>query len=221
VLIVAGTDVGNRYRFPGFGLHEELAFYVSAGLTPGEALATATVNAAHLLGDEDEWGTIREGLAADLVGLNANPSTISATPGPSATSYKAATWLTAPRFLFTESKARRGRHCGGHVKDPVYRVLEQQPQVEACCARLHHGLLESVVIKRLRYRPSCSLIGRDVVARHETERREQDERQHPCQDRHRFPSTSRALRASGEQAISRRRRRHAAHRFGGTSPRVT
>jgi imidazolonepropionase-like amidohydrolase len=73
VLIVAGTEVGNPYRFPGFGLHKELAFYVSAGLTPGEALATATVNAAHLLGNQDEWGTIREGLAADLVVLNANP----------------------------------------------------------------------------------------------------------------------------------------------------
>ena len=70
---VAGTDVGNPYRFPGYGLHEELAFYVSAGLTPGEALATATVNAAHLVGDEDDWGTIREGLAADLVVLDANP----------------------------------------------------------------------------------------------------------------------------------------------------
>jgi imidazolonepropionase-like amidohydrolase len=73
LMIVAGTDVGNPYRFPGYSLHEELAFYVSAGMTPREALATATVNAARLLGDENQWGSIREGLAADLVTLRANP----------------------------------------------------------------------------------------------------------------------------------------------------
>jgi imidazolonepropionase-like amidohydrolase len=73
VLIVAGTDTANPYRFPGYGLHEELAFYVSAGLTPREALATATVSAARLVGAEREWGSIREGLAADLVVLGANP----------------------------------------------------------------------------------------------------------------------------------------------------
>lgn len=73
VLIVAGTDIGNPYRFPGYSLHEELALYVSVGLTPGEALATATVNAAALVGGEDEWGSVREGLAADLLVLGANP----------------------------------------------------------------------------------------------------------------------------------------------------
>ena len=73
VLIVAGTDVGNPYRFPGYAIHEELAFYVSAGLTPAEALATATINAARLVDDEDQWGSIRRGLAADLVILRANP----------------------------------------------------------------------------------------------------------------------------------------------------
>ena len=73
VLIVAGTDVGNPYRFPGYAIHEELAFYVSAGLTPAEALATATINAARLVDDEDQWGSIRKGLAADLVILRANP----------------------------------------------------------------------------------------------------------------------------------------------------
>jgi imidazolonepropionase-like amidohydrolase len=73
VLIVAGTDVGNPYRFPGYAIHEELAVYVSAGLTPADALATATVNAARLVGDGNKWGSLREGLAADVVILGANP----------------------------------------------------------------------------------------------------------------------------------------------------
>ncbi|HUF05494.1 MAG TPA: amidohydrolase family protein [Aridibacter sp.] len=71
--IVAGTDTGNPYRIAGFALHEEIAFYVKHGLTPKEALKTATVNAARLVGDENEWGRIRNGLAADLVILNRNP----------------------------------------------------------------------------------------------------------------------------------------------------
>jgi len=45
----------------------------SSSRTTREALATATVNAARLVGDEDEWGSFREGLAADLVVLGANP----------------------------------------------------------------------------------------------------------------------------------------------------
>jgi imidazolonepropionase-like amidohydrolase len=73
VLTVAGTDTGNPYRFPGYSLHEELAAYVSAGLTSAEALATATVNAARLVGAEDAWGSIQIGLAADLMVLGADP----------------------------------------------------------------------------------------------------------------------------------------------------
>lgn len=73
VSIVAGTDVGNPYRIAGHSLHEELASYVMAGLSPREALATATSAAARLAGGEDEWGAIREGLSADLLVLDANP----------------------------------------------------------------------------------------------------------------------------------------------------
>jgi len=73
-VIIAGTDTGNPYRIAGFALHEELAFYVEeAGLSPREALATATINAARLVGDEDEWGAIRDGLAADFIILEKNP----------------------------------------------------------------------------------------------------------------------------------------------------
>ena len=72
-LVAAGTDTGNPYRFAGHALHEEIAFYARHGLTPRRALATATVNAARLLGAENEWGSIRAGLAADLVILERNP----------------------------------------------------------------------------------------------------------------------------------------------------
>jgi len=71
--VVAGTDTGNPYRFAGYALHEEMEFYVRSGLSERAALATATVGAARLVGAEDAWGSIRQGLAADLLVLEANP----------------------------------------------------------------------------------------------------------------------------------------------------
>jgi imidazolonepropionase-like amidohydrolase len=71
--ILAGTDTPNTYCFPGFGLHDELELFVKAGLTPLEALQTATVNAAAYLNLSRSLGTIEKGKLADLVLLDANP----------------------------------------------------------------------------------------------------------------------------------------------------
>jgi imidazolonepropionase-like amidohydrolase len=73
VRLLAGTDAPNPYVFPGFGLHEELELFVQAGLSPLEALQTATVNPAKFLGKEKELGTIEKGKLADLVLLEASP----------------------------------------------------------------------------------------------------------------------------------------------------
>ncbi len=73
VRILAGADAPNPYIFPGFSLHEELELLVEAGLTPLEALQTATINPAKFLGKENEIGTIEKGKLADLVLLEANP----------------------------------------------------------------------------------------------------------------------------------------------------
>jgi imidazolonepropionase-like amidohydrolase len=71
--ILAGTDDANPYVFPGFSLHDELALLVQAGLTPMEALQTATYNPAKFLGLLSSLGTIERGKFADLVLLEANP----------------------------------------------------------------------------------------------------------------------------------------------------
>jgi imidazolonepropionase-like amidohydrolase len=73
VKILAGTDVLNPYAFPGFSLHDELALLVEAGLSPMDALKTATLNPAAYLGMSDRLGTIAPGKLADLVLLDANP----------------------------------------------------------------------------------------------------------------------------------------------------
>ena len=72
VPILAGTD-GWSYTVPGFGLHQELALLVKAGLTPLEALQAATINPATFLGESDTLGTIEEGKIASLILLEANP----------------------------------------------------------------------------------------------------------------------------------------------------
>jgi hypothetical protein len=73
VMLLAATDVGIPMLVPGFSLHEELAMLVDAGLTPLDALRTATVNPAKVLGMADSLGTIEAGKLADLVLLDANP----------------------------------------------------------------------------------------------------------------------------------------------------
>lgn len=73
VPILAGTDTGNPFCFPGFSLHEELALLVIAGLTPMEALRAATINPAKFFALEKTIGTIEAGKIADLVLLDANP----------------------------------------------------------------------------------------------------------------------------------------------------
>jgi len=46
---------------------------VDAGLTPFEALATGTREAARYFDDEEDWGTIAPGRSADLLLLESNP----------------------------------------------------------------------------------------------------------------------------------------------------
>jgi imidazolonepropionase-like amidohydrolase len=51
----------------------ELGWFVKAGMTPEQALRTATVNAAALLGKENSLGTVAPGFSADLVAIQGDP----------------------------------------------------------------------------------------------------------------------------------------------------
>jgi imidazolonepropionase-like amidohydrolase len=75
VRLMAGTDAIDGYVLPGLSLHEELELMVESGLTPMEALQTATRNPALFLGRLDSSGTIERGKEADLLLLDANPLT--------------------------------------------------------------------------------------------------------------------------------------------------
>ena len=70
---LAGTDAACEGGLPGYSLHDELRLFVQAGLTPTEALKTATINPAKYLELTDSLGTIAKGKRADVVILNGNP----------------------------------------------------------------------------------------------------------------------------------------------------
>ncbi len=75
VPIMAGTDAGflNSFNYPGIGLHDELALFVRLGMTPAQALASATRTGPAWFGRLDRYGAVAPGRAADLVLLDANP----------------------------------------------------------------------------------------------------------------------------------------------------
>jgi imidazolonepropionase-like amidohydrolase len=73
VPIMAGTDTGEPFTFPGYDLHRELQLLVKAGLTPLQALRAATITPAEFLEAADSLGTVAPGKMADLVLLDADP----------------------------------------------------------------------------------------------------------------------------------------------------
>jgi imidazolonepropionase-like amidohydrolase len=69
VPIVAGTDMG----FPGYSVDRELELYVEAGLTPLEALRTATVVPALVMKQAGMSGSLLPGRAADIIIVDGDP----------------------------------------------------------------------------------------------------------------------------------------------------
>jgi imidazolonepropionase-like amidohydrolase len=75
ITIMAGTDAGylNSFNYPGQGLHDELARYVESGLTPAQALRSATLSGPAFFRRSAAYGAIAKGRTADLLLLDANP----------------------------------------------------------------------------------------------------------------------------------------------------
>jgi len=69
VPIVAGTDGA----LPGYSLLRSIEMYVEAGMTPMQAIESATRVPAESMGLAKDTGTIEPGKRADLIVLNADP----------------------------------------------------------------------------------------------------------------------------------------------------
>lgn len=80
VQIVAGTDAGDTYVFPGFAIHDELAELVRAGLSPSDALRSATIVAARFTGQARDYGSIEWVRPPTWYCLTPTRSPISAVP---------------------------------------------------------------------------------------------------------------------------------------------
>jgi len=74
VKIMTGADLGIPLVYPGWSAHEELELLVQRiGLTPMEALQSATRTPAEFFGMADSLGAVGKGKIADLILLEANP----------------------------------------------------------------------------------------------------------------------------------------------------
>lgn len=71
--LVLGTDCPNPFLVPGFSIHGEMEHWVEAGIAPVDVLRAGTREAAALMGDLDEFGTVSAGKRADLLLLEADP----------------------------------------------------------------------------------------------------------------------------------------------------
>ncbi|HEY6402347.1 MAG TPA: amidohydrolase family protein [Blastocatellia bacterium] len=74
VKFMTGTDLPAPLVYPGWSVHEELELLVQrVGLTPMEALQSATCAPAEFFGMADSLGAVEKGKIADLILLEANP----------------------------------------------------------------------------------------------------------------------------------------------------
>ena len=72
VKIVFGTDAGG-FDWRELNEAKEFEYYVNYGMTPMQAIRTATTSAAELMGWSDKMGTIEAGKWADLVAVSGDP----------------------------------------------------------------------------------------------------------------------------------------------------
>lgn len=71
--MLLGSDAPQLFNVPGFSIHHETKGMLGAGMTPLEIIQSGTINPATFFDMSDVFGEIKEGLAADLVLLDANP----------------------------------------------------------------------------------------------------------------------------------------------------
>jgi len=73
VTLLVGTDLTFPGIIPGYAVHEEMAIWQEAGITPADVLRSATLVPARFMGLEERLGSIAAGKSASMVLLRANP----------------------------------------------------------------------------------------------------------------------------------------------------
>jgi len=70
-ILRAGSDPNNG--LPGLGVHQEITMFVEAGLTPMQAIQSATINVAKAFRKDKDFGTIEAGKVADIIAVEGDP----------------------------------------------------------------------------------------------------------------------------------------------------
>lgn len=73
VQLLAGTDLTIPFTYPGSSVHDEIRLFAEAGLTPLQALQTATTRPVAFFGMQQNLGSVSVGKKAELVLLDGNP----------------------------------------------------------------------------------------------------------------------------------------------------
>ena len=73
VQLLAGTDLTIPFIYPGSSVHDEIRLFAQAGLTPLQALQTATTHPVAFFGLQASLGSVTVGKKAELVLLDGNP----------------------------------------------------------------------------------------------------------------------------------------------------
>ena len=71
--LMVGTDLLFPGVMPGYSVHEEMALWQEAGISPTQILRSATIVPAKFMGLDGRLGTVVEGKTASLVLLRSNP----------------------------------------------------------------------------------------------------------------------------------------------------
>ncbi|MFN2565348.1 MAG: amidohydrolase family protein [Gemmatimonadaceae bacterium] len=112
--LLLGTGATLRSTIaPGASAHRELRELVGAGLSPFEALRTATANPALVLGAPGDFGIVVPGARADLLLLDANPLEDVANTERLAGVMVRGRWLGAADLRRMRDEARAGRRRRG------------------------------------------------------------------------------------------------------------
>ena len=110
--IHSGSDP--NHVVPGYAVHVELEMLIEAGLTPVQAIQTASINVAQAWGKDKDYGSVEKGKIADLVIVRGDPrQNISATQNV--------------EMVFIEGKVMDISYHPDY-KNPIPRPIEDRPE---------------------------------------------------------------------------------------------
>ena len=110
--IHSGSDP--NHVLAGYAVHAELEMLVEAGLTPVQAIQTASINVAQAWGKDKDYGSVEKGKIADLVIVRGDPrQNISATQNV--------------EMVFIEGKIMDISYHPDY-KNPIPRPIEDRPE---------------------------------------------------------------------------------------------